>query len=546
VRGLVALLVASMALAGAPMAAESATLPPGGTFFDDDGNVHEGAIEAIAAAGVTRGCGVEVDDLFCPSRVVTRGQMAAFLRRALDLPASPDDVFADDDASVFEADIQAIAAAGITRGCGAGRFCPERPVLRGEMAAFLTRAFGYPASDDDSFVDDDDSVFQADIQALAAAGVTKGCGAARYCPEDPVRRDEMASFLTRALRYPPIVVQPRPVVSVAFTGDTLIHLPVTERAEQNGDISGRPYDFAPMFEPVEPLLEAADLAICHLEVPLSPSNTGLSGYPTFNAPRDLAAGLAEAGFDGCSTASNHSIDQGAAGVVATLDVLDDAGLAHAGTARSQAEADQAAVYRIGDLTIAHLSATWWLNGLSEPGAMPWLVENLDVDRLLERARAAKEAGADFVVVSVHCCTEYQTEPTTYQRQVDRALLDSPHVDLVVGHHAHVVQPIERRGDEFIVYGLGNFVSAQRRLPETIDGVVVIVEVAERHGAWVTRAIRYAPTWVEAGTYRVLPAAETITSGTAGALEETLRASWSRTSRTILGFRAQPVTPLDRP
>lgn len=181
-----------------------------GSFVDDDEGVHEENIEAIAAAGITRGCNPPANHYFCPDDEVTRGQMAAFLRRALQLPPSDRDHFIDDTQSVFSQDIDALAAAGITRGCDPPdnfRFCPDQPVTRGAMAAFLRRAFDYPASDRDRFGDDEGVVFEADINALAAAGITAGCNPPEndeYCPHRPVTRAEMATFLTRALEMSPI------------------------------------------------------------------------------------------------------------------------------------------------------------------------------------------------------------------------------------------------------------------------------------------------------------------------------------------------------
>src|SRR5690606_11539732 len=152
-------LAAAMVLSSLPLLA--AELPPGGSFVDDDGNVHEGFIEAIAAEGVTRGCNPPVNDRYCPGDSVTRGQMAAFLVRALGLPAAGDSPFSDDDGSVFEDDIARLAAAGITRGCNPpvnDRFCPDDVVTRGQMAAFLVRAFGYTdPREGDLFGDDDAS-----------------------------------------------------------------------------------------------------------------------------------------------------------------------------------------------------------------------------------------------------------------------------------------------------------------------------------------------------------------------------------------------------
>jgi len=191
-------------------------LPPGGTFIDDDGNLHEGNIEAIAAEGVTSGCNPPANDRYCPATTVTRGQMAAFLVRAVDLPATAIDSYHDDDASVFENDINRLAAAEITKGCNPpanDHFCPDSKVTRGQMAAFLVRAFAY--TDDgggNRFIDDNGSVFESDIDKLRTAGVTAGCNPPtndRYCPTDDVRRDQMASLLARALDLDPIVPPPR-------------------------------------------------------------------------------------------------------------------------------------------------------------------------------------------------------------------------------------------------------------------------------------------------------------------------------------------------
>lgn len=121
------------------------TLPPGGTFTDDDGNIHEGNIEAIAAEGITKGCNPPLNTLYCPGDSVTRAQMAAFLNRALGLAPGTGNTFVDDDGSIFEPDIEALAAAGITKGCNPpdnDEYCPGDPVRRDQMASFLSRALG--------------------------------------------------------------------------------------------------------------------------------------------------------------------------------------------------------------------------------------------------------------------------------------------------------------------------------------------------------------------------------------------------------------------
>jgi hypothetical protein len=199
-----------------------ATLPPGGTFVDDDGNVHEGGIEAIAEAGITSGCNPPSNSRYCPQSSITRGQMAAFVARALGLPGPGQDHFTDDQGHVFESAVNRIADAGITVGCNPpanDRFCPDRGMSRGEMAAMLTRAFAYPPASADRFSDDEGHLFEGAIDRIAAAGVTQGCNPPvddRFCPDQPVTRGQMATFITRALgltanRPPP---RPHPVIEV--------------------------------------------------------------------------------------------------------------------------------------------------------------------------------------------------------------------------------------------------------------------------------------------------------------------------------------------
>lgn len=172
----------------------------GSTFFAD--------IEWLAEQGITRGCNPPDNDRFCPDDVVTRGQMAAFVHRALGdvlVPGSSPG-FADAAGSIFEADIDWLGATGITRGCNPPTndlYCTDDVVTRGQMAAFMVRALGYTAgAGSNPFIDDDASLFQADIERLAEAGVTRGCNPPTndlFCPGDPVTRSQMAAFLHRAL-----------------------------------------------------------------------------------------------------------------------------------------------------------------------------------------------------------------------------------------------------------------------------------------------------------------------------------------------------------
>jgi hypothetical protein len=183
-----------------------------GGFFDDDGSVHEDAIDELRAAGVTHGCNAN-GDAFCPHDGVTRGEMAKLLARALTLPPSEIDRFVDDDGSPFESAINTLAAAGITAGCGEGAYCPNRVMSRAEVAAFISRALALPTSPVDHFVDDAESLFEDDINALAAAGLTSGCRDGMFCPNAVANRSAAASFVVRAMRLVPPQEEPEDVVT---------------------------------------------------------------------------------------------------------------------------------------------------------------------------------------------------------------------------------------------------------------------------------------------------------------------------------------------
>jgi len=254
-------------------------------------------------------------------------------------------------------------------------------------------------------------------------------------------------------------------LTIVATGDLLPHMSVNASARD-----GSGYDFGPLLSPLDEWVAGADLALCHMEVPLVPEGRGPSGYPVFGAPRELAQNLADQGWDGCSSASNHSVDLGFRGVESTLDLFDAAGLGHVGTARSEAEGAAPQLYELErhgrTTTIAHLAATYGTNGMPVDSDKPWSVQLIDTDQIVEQATAARDDGADLVLVSIHCCVEYQTAPTDLQLELGQALADSGVVDLVIGHHAHVPQPLARLegGPDgegmWIAYGLGNFLSNQ--------------------------------------------------------------------------------------
>lgn len=328
---------------------------------------------------------------------------------------------------------------------------------------------------------------------------------------------------------------------LAFTGDLLSHTAVFRQAQANGG-DELAYDYRPMFEPVREALSGADLAICHLETPLSPDNRGLSGYPVFNAPGDLAAALAQVGYDGCSTASNHSMDQGIAGIEDTLDLFDQAGLAHAGMGRTGLEAAIPRLYSVNGVTIGHLSYTYGLNGFILPDDKPWAVHLISVEDILGEARMAIELGAEFVVLSIHWGTEYQVAPTSQQRALAKELLAGDEIDLIVGTHAHVIQPVERLGGNLVIYGLGNFLSNQSPQscrscpPESTDGVIVLVDLVEGESNDLEVAVISAvPTWIDRRTFTIVDVGAALAAGSSPELTRQLEQSWARTTTTLRSY-----------
>lgn len=185
---------------GLPSAVYEVVVEPGFTDVAP-GHLFAGEVTGLLDLGITQGC---TPTTFCPEAPVSRGEMAAFLVRARNLEPLDDPVapFIDDDRSVFEADIEVLFQHGVTNGCAAIKFCPTESVTRAEVAAFLVRAFDIPVGTQDPFTDDDESVFESDIAALEASGVTSGCAARLYCPDRVVTRGEMAAFLIRALALP--------------------------------------------------------------------------------------------------------------------------------------------------------------------------------------------------------------------------------------------------------------------------------------------------------------------------------------------------------
>jgi poly-gamma-glutamate synthesis protein (capsule biosynthesis protein) len=289
-------------------------------------------------------------------------------------------------------------------------------------------------------------------------------------------------------------------LTVAAAGDLLVHEQLTEQAAADAAAAGRDgHDFGAVLGAVAPVLEGADLAICHMEQPLAEPTGPFTGYPLFSAPPELADAAAAAGFDTCSTASNHSLDTGVEGLVRTIENLDRVGVAHAGTARDQQEADTPTIVDVKGVPVAQLSYTSSFNGIPLPDGQPWAANPLDRDAILDEARRAREAGAEIVIASLHWGTEYQVEADDGQLALAEELLAGPEIDLIVGHHVHVVQPFEKIGDKWVAYGMGNLTA---RFPDgspenTQDSVVPTFTFTEvEPGRWQVTEVAAVAAWME--------------------------------------------------
>ena len=295
--------------------------------------------------------------------------------------------------------------------------------------------------------------------------------------------------------------------TLVFTGDILSHGPVIQRADYNTGSFGT-HDYTPMFAQVKPLLEEADLAICHLETPVSSDNLSLSGYPIFNAPQELPENLKEVGYDGCSTASNHSMDKGPSGVRSTITQLEKADLVWAGMARSAEEQQTPALYTTNGILIGHMSYTYGLNGFVLPADEPYLVNVIDEDQILSEAARMRSAGVDFIILSVQWGNEYQVNPSEAQSNLAESLLNSPNIDLIVGSHVHVIQPVGVFNDKYVIYGLGNFLSNQSANccpAASQNGVMIYVDIVGTDlEGYKVESLTFEPTRVDRSDFTIVP------------------------------------------
>jgi len=335
-------------------------------------------------------------------------------------------------------------------------------------------------------------------------------------------------------------------ITMAFVGDILPHSPLVNQAQRNAAAAGNDdgYDFSPMFADIAPLIASADLAICHLETPIAPQGEALSTFPFFGVPPTITEAIAKAGFDRCSTASNHTYDRGLKGIDETINALLANNVAQSGMARTPNEIEPQ-TFSVKGVTLSHLSYTFSYNGLALPQDQEWRSALIDTDRILRDARTAREMGADAVIVSMHWGNEMSSQLNSQQTSVADALTNSGYVDLIVGHHAHVVQPIENVNNVWVIYGMGNVLSnlpTDERWPASSQDSGVFTTTMRRDTAgnisFDTPVVH--PTWVDKQNGWIIRDIKKSlsNSNSSGVYARELELSLGRTTRVLGDFIAR--------
>lgn len=248
-------------------------------------------------------------------------------------------------------------------------------------------------------------------------------------------------------------------LSLLFLGDIMQH-DSQIKAAYNTKSTAYSYDYSPCFQFVKPYTESVDLAIGNLELTLA--GPPYKGYPQFSAPDELAIALKEIGMDVLVTANNHSLDRGKKGVARTIEMLDSLKILHTGTFRDTVERmnDYPLIIVKNNFKLALLNYTYGTNGI--PVTQPNVINLIDTTVIRKDIAKAKESNPDIIIVFTHWGSEYQSQPNEHQKKVTEFCFKKG-VQLVIGSHPHVLQPMEWRKDQnqLVAYSLGNFVSGQR-------------------------------------------------------------------------------------
>ena len=305
-------------------------------------------------------------------------------------------------------------------------------------------------------------------------------------------------------------------LQITAVGDIMVHGPQL-KAQWNEQ--AKTHDFHNNFQFVKAYIQQADLALCNLETTFGGKERGYSSFPLFNSPDTLADALREAGFHGASTANNHTLDTGLAGVLRTLDVLEEKEIAAFGTRRNTSESSFQILehkgIKIGLTAYTYETPPWGefktLNAIKIPKGAEALIDSFgyqaltkELEKLKERIQQMKAEGAELVIFYLHWGNEYEQEPNPVQRQIAQYLAEEG-ADIIFGSHPHVLQPMEliqtAEKETLVVYSMGNFLSNQRyeilKNRHTEDGIIVNVLLRKdrQNAPLKIEGVTYIPTWI---------------------------------------------------
>ena len=298
-----------------------------------------------------------------------------------------------------------------------------------------------------------------------------------------------------------VVNTPKPVtIHMSATGDIMCHLTNIKNAYNS---TSKDYDFTNVFKNIKDYTLNADITVGNLETTFAGKSRGYTGYPTFNTPEILGENLKDIGFDVICTANNHSMDKGYSGIESTLNFLDEYGLDHYGTARSEQEQDTILVKDVNGIKIAFLAYTYGTNGIAIPTGKEFSVNLIDKELIKEHINLAKQQNVDMICVNMHWGNEYKVVQNSTQEDLADFLFENG-VDIILGSHPHVLEPMEKRTitlddgttkDGFVIYSLGNFVSGQI-YANTKSTVILDIQITKDSDKKITiDSVNYTPVYL---------------------------------------------------
>ena len=332
-------------------------------------------------------------------------------------------------------------------------------------------------------------------------------------------------------------------ISMSVIGDIMCHN--SQYTDAYNSSTGT-YDFSYVFEDIKNYISSTDIAIGNLETTFAGKERGYSNYPRFNTPEQLATDLKELGIDVLSTANNHSMDTNYKGVVSTLNFLDEAGISHTGTYATPQDQNKILVKDVNGIKIAFLAFTYGTNGIPVPEDNKYCVNLIDENLILNQIALAKKQNPDLICVNMHWGNEYQLKQNDTQKDLANLLFKNG-VDVILGSHPHVLQPMEKQTitlddgttkDCFVIYSLGNFISGQTKA-NTKNSVILNIKFTKNGESEKTTIdeVSYTPIYMYKSSgkkqrYKVLDIEKSISNYDSG-IDKSISSSTYNTLKTEL-------------